>query len=207
MQCSRSLLPSLLVVALVLAPAAAFAQAENQPAQPPPQTPPEQTFNPLPPEPEGFSITPFFGAGFGGDFQNRPATSGVALGYGANDRISLEAEFGIAPGATQGSLITFDTRAWTLSGNVLYHFARPQLTPYVVAGVGLVSSHVDTTPFDLDIERSTTGFALNFGGGVKTALNDRLGLRGDLRYFNASDAAPDHWRITAGLVIRRIGQW
>lgn len=58
------------------------------------------------------------------------------------------------------------------------------------------------------IEDDTTlGFAWNWGGRVKTALSDRFGLRGDVRYFNGRDElAPDHWRMYGGVVIRRIGQ-
>ena len=53
---------------------------------------------------------------------------------------------------------------------------------------------------------STTTFAYNWGGGLKSALNEHVGLRGDLRSINGSDLAPDHWRIYGGLMIRNIGR-
>ena len=44
------------------------------------------TFQPLPLEGEGFSLTPFVAAGFAGDYEDTPAAFGLALGYGANER-------------------------------------------------------------------------------------------------------------------------
>jgi opacity protein-like surface antigen len=60
--------------------------------------------------------------------------------------------------------------------------------------------------FLADDENSTTALAWNYGAGVKAALNNRIGVRGDLRYFNAREVAPDHFRIYVGLVIRRLGR-
>ena len=67
---------------------------------------------------------------------------------------------------------------------------------------------------DADIEEisplvtddTSTVLSWNFGGGLKTAMNERWGLRTDLRYFNGDDFAPDHWRLYAGVILRRIGQ-
>ena len=57
------------------------------------------------------------------------------------------------------------------------------------------------------MSRSTCStLAWNYGAGVKAALNNRIGMRGDLRYFNAHEVAPDHFRIYVGLVIRRLGR-
>jgi opacity protein-like surface antigen len=184
----KHLFACVLVLSLI-APASALAQG---------------AMAPLPPEREGLTLTPFLASSFGGDLRSSPATVGAALGYGANERISLEAEFGVAPSARQGQVIEVDSSVWTLSGNVLYHFARANVTPYVVAGLGLVSANPDV-PLGIDVQ-DTTSFAWNFGGGVKSALSERFGLRADLRYMNANDAAPDHWRLYGGLVIRRIGQ-
>jgi opacity protein-like surface antigen len=172
------------------------------------QPPGDRGVAPLPPEPEGFTLTPFLASSFGGDLQSSPATFGAALGYGANQRITLEAELGVAPNARQGQILEVDTSFWTLSGNVLYHFSRENFTPYAAVGLGLVSANPDLPLIDEQmVEGQTTSFAFNFGGGVKAALNERFGLRGDIRYINANGAAPDHWRLYGGLVIRRLGQW
>jgi len=190
------------VTVTVLAGGHASAQQATTAAQQP------GAVGPLGPEPDRFTVTPFLGAGFGGDLENTPAEPGLALGYGANRWISLEAEFGFAPSGTQGAVLQFDTSVWTLSGDVLYHFLRPDFTPYVALGLGVVGSNpdVDVSEFLNSDEDSTTTFAWNYGAGLKAALSDRIGLRGDLRYFNARDVAPDHWRIYGGLIIRRLGR-
>ena len=171
-------------------------------------TPPGQqtTFAPLPPAGEGFSLTPFVAAGFAGDYEDTPAAFGLALGYGANDRVSLEAEFGLEPSGTQGEFLQVDTTVWTLSGNVLYHFAQPEFTPYLALGLGVMGSDPDIGDELFPEDDSTTTFAYNWGGGLKSALNEHVGLRGDLRYINGSDLAPDHWRIYGGVMIRNIGR-
>jgi hypothetical protein len=53
---------------------------------------------------------------------------------------------------------------------------------------------------------TSTQFAWNWGGGIKSAISDRFGLRADLRYVNGDDLAPDHWRLYGGFVIRQIGR-
>ena len=166
----------------------------------------QTTFAPLSPEGEGFSLTPFVAAGFAGDYEDTPAAFGLALGYGANDRVSLEAEFGLEPSGTQGEFLQADTTVWTLSGNVLYHFAQPQFTPYLALGLGVMGSDPDIADELFPEDDRTTTFAYNWGGGLKSALNEHVGLRGDLRYINGSDLAPDHWRIYGGLMIRNIGR-
>ena len=200
---------TLLTIAAVLClmAIAGTADAQDTPASTP--AVPQQTdaFAPLPPAGEGFSLTPFVAAGFAGDYEDAPAAFGLALGYGANERVSLEGEFGLAPSGTQGEFLQADTSVWTLSGNVLYHFAQPQFTPYLALGLGVMGSDPDVSDeLFPDTDDSTTTFAWNWGGGLKSALNDRVGLRGDLRYFNGSDLAPDHWRIYGGVMIRGIGR-
>jgi opacity protein-like surface antigen len=199
-------------VATTLCAAPAFAQQQPAPTPPPAPAQQQPAVAPLPPEPEGFTLTPFIGAGFSGDLESAPAAFGLGLGYGYTERVSLEAELGITPNGSMGTLIEFDTSVWTLSGNVLYHFiTQPNFTPYVTAGVGVIGSSPDlpNLPPELfpQIDERTNSFAWNVGAGAKSALSDRFGVRADLRHFNGSGLAPDHWRIYGGLVIRRIGQW
>ena len=203
---NRTLHTTSLAAALILSvslfnPPTAAAQAAAQ-------QPPAAAISGLPPDVEAFTLTPFIGAGFAGDLENTPADFGLALGYGANRWISLEGELSLAPSVTQGEVLQFDTNYWSLSGNVLYHFFQPQFTPYVTLGLGVVGSNPDLDLSGIlgDEDSSTTSFAWNYGTGIKAAFSDRIGIRGDLRYFNAREVAPDHFRIYAGLVIRRIGR-
>lgn len=170
---------------------------------------PQPAFMPMPPEPEGLNLTPFLGLGFAGDFENTPAAFGAALGYGMNSNLSVEGELYLAPGGTQGVLEEFDSSVWSLSGNVLYHFMRGDeaaVTPYVTAGIGLMNVDADVEDTGLVEDDTRTDFAWNWGGGLKTAMSDRFGLRADLRYVNAGDLTPDHWRLYGGFVIRHIGR-
>jgi hypothetical protein len=183
----------ILIALLVLSPSWALAQTRGVSA--------------LSPDVGSISLTPFIGAVFSGDLKNSSSEFGVALGYGANERISLEAEVGFAPGPSQGTLIVFDTKVWTANGNVVYHFLHNDFTPYATVGLGVLGSNPDIANSLLPAtDNSTTTFAFNWGGGIKAALNDRVGLRVDLRNFNARELAPDHWRVYAGVVLRRIGK-
>ena len=190
-----------MVMTICLAASAAEAQTSTL-AQPDPQP----TFDPLMPEPEGLTFTPFLGFGFAGDFENTPASFGAALGYGMNSRVSVEGELYFAPGGEQGELVEFDSSVWSASANVLYHFLQQDFTPYVTGGIGLLGADTDAESTGLINDDTSTEFAWNWGGGVKSAISERFGLRADLRYVNADELAPDHWRMYAGFVIRRIGQ-
>jgi len=190
-------------VAAVAMLASTPAYAQTTTTQPDPQP----TFAPLQPEPEGFTLTPFLGLDFAGDYENVPAAFGAALGYGANSRVSLEGEVAYSPNGEQGVLTQFDSSVFTLSGNVLYHFVADDFAPYVTAGIGVMNTDAAAESTGLLSDDTSFGFAWNWGGGLKTALSDRIGLRADLRYFNArEDLAPDHWRMYGGVVIRRIGR-
>lgn len=190
---------TLVLAALLLTGGRAAAQDAPDPAEPSPDAP-----APLGSEPESFNITPFVGLGMGGDFENTPATFGGAVGYGIDERWSVEGELAFTPSGEQGILAEFDTSVWTLSFNALYHFTAEDFSPYLTAGLGVIGADAEIN--DVDIDDSDTKFGLNFGGGLKTAMNEHWGIRADLRYFNGDDLAPDHWRLYAGVIFRRIGQ-
>jgi opacity protein-like surface antigen len=194
---------TLATLALALALAGTASAQTTEPSRATPGAP-----DPLPPEAEGFSLTPFIGLGFSGDLENAPASFGVALGWALSPRLSLEGDLSFAPGGEQGLITEFDTSLWSLSGNVLYHFLPPEreFTPYVAGGLGILSGDADVEDVtDVVDDDTSTVFAWNFGGGVKTAMSERWGLRADVRFFNGDDFAPDHWRVYAGAIIRRIG--
>ena len=94
----RSLLQIWVVSATLLCGNQAFAQATG----------------PLPPEPDRVTLTPFLGAGFGGDLESAPFTFGAALGYGLTSRWSVEGDLYFQPDGAEGQLIEFDTTLWAL---------------------------------------------------------------------------------------------
>lgn len=62
------------------------------------------------------------------------------------------------------------------------NFPSAAWTPYVTAGLGAVTFLENTDADRLpQLEQSQTVFAFSFGGGATYALNERWGLRGDLR--------------------------
>jgi opacity protein-like surface antigen len=73
----------------------------------------------------------------------------------------------------------------TLMGNAVVRFptASSRVRPYAVGGVGLIQTYVRRSGSTLEIGDENVGF--NLGGGVFYFLNDRIGLRGDFRYFRA----------------------
>jgi OOP family OmpA-OmpF porin len=147
-----------------------------------------------------WTVTPFIGAGFSGDLESSPLNLGAALAYNWSSRIAFEGQFAYM-NAEQGQLVEFDTNVWTLDANVLYHFAEERWIPYLALGLGMMRATTDVgdLPVVGDVDDESTELSLNFGGGVKRQLTDRVRLRGDLRYYNGGDLAPDFWRVTAGL--------
>jgi hypothetical protein len=142
-----------------------------------------QTPAPLPPEPDMLTFTPFVGPGFGGDLESSPVAFGAALGYGLTPKWVLEGELSLMPDASEGDVTEFDATAWGLSANLLYHFSAERVTPYVAAGVGVLNAHADLEEAGLLSDDTSTAFAWNWGGGLKSAVNDQFGLRADMRYF------------------------
>jgi opacity protein-like surface antigen len=191
-------------VALVLTGSAWAQTTTPAPVQPSPAAP-----EPLTPEPEAFTFTPFIGIGTSGDYENTPTALGAALGYGIDTRWAVEGELSFLPNGEQGDILEFETSVWTLSGNVLYHFLQEDFTPYATFGLGWMGASADFEDTDLDLffdDDTANKFAWNWGAGIKTAMNQNWGVRGDLRFFNGEDLAPDHWRLYGGVVLRRIGR-
>jgi opacity protein-like surface antigen len=157
-------------------------------------------------EPNTVTVTPFISTSFG--VSNEPETDlnsslgvGFAVGYDWTRRLGFEFDLGRVMDV-RGDDDNIDWSLLNISGNVLYHFpAGPRFTPYATAGLGWERSGIDIEdpdPVALPLE-SSTEFAWNFGGGVKYPLNERIVARGDIRRFQVTDLAPDHWRLYGGI--------
>ena len=116
---------------------------------------------------------------------------GAALGYDAGDRwLRPEIEFAYRSGDADAFVggTAGDFASTTLMINGYHDFDRVGAwTPYVGAGVGYV------TEIDFDISGGIAageyndrgGFAWQAMAGAGYAVSDRIGLSGELRYFDA----------------------
>ena len=158
------------------------------------------------PEPNTFELTPFLGFGLG--FSDGEGLSdgafllGVAGAYNFTTQLAVEGELAIIPDIA-GDNNDVDISVQTFSANGVYHFeTNSKVVPYATLGLGFGRTSADFTTLP---DVSSSEFAVNLGGGVKYPINDRLAVRGDLRYFNVNDENPNFWRIYGGVTFR-LGQ-
>jgi opacity protein-like surface antigen len=143
-------------------------------------------------------VTPFLGFSFGSDQEGPSLALGAGVGYNYTPQLAFEGEIGILPDL-EGETDDVDLGVTTFSANVVYHFdTATQYVPYATAGIGFGRQSLEIAGLD----DASTELAVNIGGGVKVAVNDRFTVRGDLRYFNINDENPNFWRITGGVVFR-----
>jgi opacity protein-like surface antigen len=178
---------------------------------------------------QNWFFSPFIGGNFGGnaDFGDFPDDDdaverrmdfGATLGWNPNV-IGFEFDLGFSPNFFEDTAgdRNFDfgsNNVTTLMGNVLLS-AKPGsgIRPYGSAGIGLIRSSVQSAS-GLFNDLSTNDLGINIGGGLNANFNDKVGVRGDLRYFRAvQDNQPDNdldlslgsfdfWRGTVGLTFR-----
>jgi len=155
------------------------------------------------------------------DFVSIPAVA--TLTYRATSRLAAEGEFtwlipvkqsaNVGGGLSQ-DLKTADVLAY--QANLRVDLPVSNLTPYLVGGAGAVTFLSNTDPDRVpQLSKSETAFAINFGGGVSYGLNERWGVRADVRELVAfpsnnatglsnSKGADNIWmeRGTVGLLYR-----
>jgi hypothetical protein len=132
-------------------------------------------------------LTPYFGGTLFDitDTGTRPVFGGSIAWMGT--AAGFELDFGDAPTFldTRSDLVIDNRNLFTLMGNAVVQFptASRRIRPYAVGGIGVIHTKVTTVDDALEIEDENFGF--NVGGGLTALLNDRVGLRGDFRYFRA----------------------
>jgi opacity protein-like surface antigen len=150
------------------------------------------------PAPGSLDVTPFFGIAFGSDQEGPTTAIGVGIGYNWTDQIAFEGELGIVPDI-EGDNSAADVGLLTVSANGLYHFDTASgYIPYATFGLGFGRASFDFP----DLDESHTELAVNVGGGVKRAINDKIGWRADVRYFNVNDDNPNFWRLYGGVTFK-----
>lgn len=146
-----------------------------------------------------WDLTPFLNFNFGSDLSGTSPGLGVAGGYNSSENLSFEGEFSWIPD-TQAGDQNVKEPVVTLSANGVYYFyTGTNFTPYATLGIGIGHTSISITNPPSDT--SNTGFQENVGGGLKAELNERVTVRGDLRYFHVNKG-PAFWRLYAGMVFK-----
>ena len=160
-------------------------------------------------------LTPFAGVTFGDDAPATKFTTGLGITF--MGRVAgFEVDFGYTPDFFDEETdfeIVGDGNITSLFGNIVIGASSGRIQPYGVFGMGLLRSRVGDAE-DLFDDVTTNDFGISAGGGVIGMLSDRIGLRGDIRYFRAlRDDEPDDdldvsvgsfgfWRATGGVTFR-----
>ena len=120
-------------------------------------------------------------------FVTIPAVATVT--YRLTPRVAAEGEFTwlipVKQSIDTGSGVSQDLKTQDIlayQANLRVDFPVSALTPYLAAGAGAVTflsnSDADRVP---QLDKSETAFAINFGAGVAYGLNERWGVRADVR--------------------------
>lgn len=171
-------------------------------------------------------LTPFIGASFAtgtdvDDVEFDTLIDGSKMTYGGTFTylgggvLGFEVDFGYSPEffeADDDDIDFIDSSNYSsLMANVVLSAPAGAFRPYGTAGVGLINTSIDDVDDIFDVDRNALGF--NVGGGVMAFFTDRVGIRGDLRYFRQMGEADDDeidfdlgafrfWRGTVGASFR-----
>jgi opacity protein-like surface antigen len=139
---------------------------------------------------QGF-ISPHVGYDFGGDARcrvlavnckDKGLNYGVSFGamgniFGFEEELAYAKDFfGETPG--------LDSSVLTLMSNAMLIPNLGPFRPYVLAGVGLIKTHIELTPTDI-FSVDNNHFGWDVGGGLMILFGGHFGVRGDLRYFHS----------------------
>jgi opacity protein-like surface antigen len=156
-------------------------------------------------------FTPWLGV----NFAHEPADGRTSFGFTGTAMsggvLGAEFDFGYSPSFFGEENVFGTNNVLTAVGNLVVGIplggtSGVGVRPYGTAGVGLIRSRID----QLAIDFTSNDFGINAGGGVYVFFSDRIGLRGDLRYFRAGFDDLDifnidevnFWRASIGLTIR-----
>ena len=172
-------------------------------------------------------LTPNIGSAFGGDVSTS-LTYGASLAWMPGGIIGAELDLQFTPDALglgdafpNLDLDLFDSSARSVMGNVMIGIPIGGTTgggfrPYVVGGLGWMTLNVSDNLENLDIfPGDDMAFAMDFGGGAMGFFTDRIGVRGDVRWYRGfldddNITLPalddfrntDFWRATGGVTFR-----
>ena len=173
-----------------------------------------------------FLFTPFVGTTFGGNTtlldldvgaaSAKHWTFGGSAAWLSDQILGVEADFAMTPGFFQnssGTGLVVSSRVTTFTGNVLAAFplsvTRESLRPYVTGGLGLMRASSEDL---IGLTETGNWVALQIGAGAIGFINDRTGVRFDLRNSRALSrdttllgerkSKLSFWRATVGVTVR-----
>ena len=187
----------LVAVGLAFTPQEARAQSVHEPTTVTVTQPTTVTVS----EPHTVSVTPFLDSTFGAsDDLDATIGLGVAVTYDVTKRLGFEGELAYAFDL-MGKDPNVDLDVTNISGNGVYNFHAPYVTPYVTFGIGVEFGGVHVKQKDPAVvyPQNSTEVSYNLGGGVKYPISELFVLRGDIRRFQSVDLAPDYWRLYGGV--------
>jgi hypothetical protein len=144
--------------------------------------------------------TPYIGINLAGDAEFRRGGPGGSIAYWG-DHLGFEVDYmhyfhffkdenvDIIPNNCRPNVvqicIDLNTRARGIMGNVVGLLGRKgaRWRPYGSAGIGIIHAWIEGPGDEFDVDQNNLAF--NIGSGVEYALNQRIGIRGDLRYIRA----------------------
>jgi len=135
---------------------------------------------------QGF-ISPFIGYNFGGDAgcpsitncEDKRADYGVSVGA-LGSIVGFEAELGYTKNFF-GETSNETSNVMTLMGNFMLAPKVGPVQPYVLAGLGLIRTSVESVGTSSDQNQ----FGWDLGGGLMVFFGEHVGVRGDVRYLHA----------------------
>ena len=162
------------------------------------------------------TFTPHAGATFGSDAPTNKPAFGAALTF-MGDIAGFEVDFGYTPDFfnedADDVVLVGDSNVTTFMGSlVVGPRVGGRVRPYGVFGLGLLRGRVDGG--DLFDDITTNDFGFNAGFGVTAMASERVGFRGDVRYFRSLQDPEadddfdvtvgnfDFWRATGGVTFR-----
>jgi opacity protein-like surface antigen len=169
---------------------------------------------------QGF-ISPLIGYDFGGDAKCPGLNTlnscqdkkvNVAVGFGVIGSVfGFEEEVAYAPDFF-GTSAGLNSNLLTLMSNAMLVPTIGPVRPYVLAGIGLIRTHVDLTTTSL-LTTDNNSLGWDVGGGLMIFVGGHFGVRGDLRYvhafqdltaqgFTLGNTKLNYGRAAAGVVLK-----
>jgi opacity protein-like surface antigen len=158
-------------------------------------------------------LTGSVGRTFSGDVEEGHTSYGAAIGFLGEGIFGFEVEGTYTPHFFGPDNRDGTSNVTTLMGNIVLGvpLGGNRSRIYATGGVGLMKFRVPDADAFFDIDRND--FGMNAGAGVMVGLGDRVGVRGDVRYFRdiheSSSGELDvdfggfhYWRGAVGLTLK-----